>query len=48
MELTFFAGPYAGYLLSANSEITEGNDTNNEDIEDRRKKQISEPSSAEE
>jgi hypothetical protein len=32
-DLTFFAGPYAGYLVSANSKMTVGNETNNEDIE---------------
>jgi hypothetical protein len=34
-DLVFFAGPYAGYLVSANSKITVGNETNSEDIENQ-------------
>jgi hypothetical protein len=32
-DLIFFAGPYGAYLVSANSKMTVGNETNNEDIE---------------
>jgi hypothetical protein len=37
-DLTFFAGPYAGYLVSANSKMTVGDETSNEDIEDQAEK----------
>jgi len=32
-DISFFAGPYAGYLVSANSKITQGNNTNTENID---------------
>jgi opacity protein-like surface antigen len=31
--VSFFAGPYGGYLLSANSKISKGNDTSTENID---------------
>lgn len=37
-DLVFFAGPYGGYLVSANSEIREGNTTHKKNIEDQTEK----------
>jgi len=34
-DLTFFAGPYAGYLVSAKSKMSVGDETSNQDIEDQ-------------
>jgi hypothetical protein len=37
-DLTFFAGPYGGYLVSAKSKTKAGNETNDEDIDDQTEK----------
>jgi opacity protein-like surface antigen len=37
-ELTFFAGPYAGYLTSASSKLKSGGSTSTEDIENEAEK----------
>jgi hypothetical protein len=37
-DLTFFAGPYAGYLVSAKSKTKVGDETNDEDIDNQTEK----------